>query len=69
MIGNLPEFRLETWFSRWEFAAAHSFSASDAQTMTVASCSHWPAATSTKSPASTSATAPTVGTNELRGGR
>jgi aspartate/methionine/tyrosine aminotransferase len=35
MIGNLPEFRLETWFSRWEFAAAHSFTASDAQTMTV----------------------------------
>ena len=36
MIGALPEFRLETWFSRWEFAAAHSFTASDAQTMTVA---------------------------------
>jgi aspartate/methionine/tyrosine aminotransferase len=36
MIGALPDFRLETWFSRWEFAAAHSFTASDAQTMTVA---------------------------------
>jgi len=35
MIGDLPDFRLETWFSRWEFAAAHSFTASDAQTMTV----------------------------------
>ena len=36
MIGALPDFRLETWFSRWEFAAAHSFTASDAQTMSVA---------------------------------
>ncbi len=35
MIGALPDFRLETWFSRWEFAAAHSFTASDAQTMNV----------------------------------
>lgn len=35
MIGALPDFRLETWFSRWEFAAAHSFTASDAQTMSV----------------------------------
>ncbi len=36
MIGALPDFRLETWFSKWEFAAAHSFTASDAQTMSVA---------------------------------
>jgi aspartate/methionine/tyrosine aminotransferase len=36
MIGALPDFRLETWFSRWEFAAAHSFTASDAQTMNLA---------------------------------
>jgi aspartate/methionine/tyrosine aminotransferase len=35
MIGSLPDFRLETYFSRWEFAAAHSFTASDAQTMTI----------------------------------
>lgn len=35
MIGVLPDFRLETWFSRWEFAAAHSFTASDAQTMSL----------------------------------
>lgn len=35
MIGALPDFRLETWFSRWEFAAAHTFTASDAQTMRV----------------------------------
>ncbi len=35
MIGALPDFRLETWFSKWEFAAAHSFTASDAQTMSV----------------------------------
>ncbi len=35
MIGALPDFRLETWFSQWEFAATHLFTASDAQTMTV----------------------------------
>lgn len=35
MIGDLPDFRLETWFSRWEFAAPHSFTASDAQAMSV----------------------------------
>lgn len=35
MIGELPDFRLETWFSKWEFAAAHTFTASDAQTMSV----------------------------------
>ncbi len=34
-IGSLPDFRLETWFSRWEFAATHSFTASDAETMSV----------------------------------
>jgi aspartate/methionine/tyrosine aminotransferase len=32
----LPEFRLETFFSRWEFAARHHLTASDAQTMTMA---------------------------------
>lgn len=31
----LPEFRLETYFSRWEFAATHHLTASDAQTLTV----------------------------------
>jgi len=31
----LPEFRLETYFSRWEFAAEHHLTASDAQTLTV----------------------------------
>lgn len=35
MIGNLPDFRLESWFARWEFTAPHNFTASDAQTMTV----------------------------------
>lgn len=35
MIGELPDFRLETWFSTWEFTAAHSFTASDLQTMSV----------------------------------
>jgi len=32
----LPEFRLETFFSRWEFAARHHLTASDAQTITMA---------------------------------
>ena len=32
----LPDFRLETWFSRWEFVAEHHLTASDAQTLTVA---------------------------------
>ena len=36
MIGVLPEFRLEKWFSTYEFVAPHSLTASDAQTMTVA---------------------------------
>jgi aspartate/methionine/tyrosine aminotransferase len=31
----LPPFRLEVHFSRWEFAARHHLTASDAQTMTV----------------------------------
>jgi aspartate/methionine/tyrosine aminotransferase len=35
LIGNLPDFELETWFSRWEFRARHSFTASDLETMTV----------------------------------
>ena len=33
---RLPEFRLEAYFSRWEFAARHHLTASDAQTLTVA---------------------------------
>lgn len=32
---RLPEFRLETYFSRWEFAARHHLTASDAETLTV----------------------------------
>lgn len=35
-VTRLPEFRLEAYFSRWEFAARHHLTASDAQTMTVA---------------------------------
>jgi aspartate/methionine/tyrosine aminotransferase len=31
----LPDFRLETYFSRWEFTARYHLTASDAQTMTV----------------------------------
>jgi aspartate/methionine/tyrosine aminotransferase len=31
----LPDFRLETYFSRWEFVAEHHLTASDAQTLTV----------------------------------
>jgi aspartate/methionine/tyrosine aminotransferase len=34
-VSRLPDFRLETYFSRWEFTARHHLSASDAQTMTV----------------------------------
>jgi aspartate/methionine/tyrosine aminotransferase len=30
---SLPDFRLETYFSRWEFAARHNLAASDAQSM------------------------------------
>lgn len=33
---RLPDFRLETYFSRWEFAARYNLTASDAQTLTVA---------------------------------
>ncbi|RKT08894.1 aspartate/methionine/tyrosine aminotransferase [Streptomyces sp. 1114.5] len=33
---QLPDFRLETHFSRWEFTARHHLTASDAQTMTMA---------------------------------
>ncbi|GAB1818749.1 aminotransferase class I/II-fold pyridoxal phosphate-dependent enzyme [Herbidospora sp. RD11066] len=32
---RLPDFRLETYFSRWEFTACHHLTASDAQTMTL----------------------------------
>ncbi|NYI04718.1 aminotransferase class I/II-fold pyridoxal phosphate-dependent enzyme [Allostreptomyces psammosilenae] len=32
----LPDFRLETYFSRWEFTARYHLTASDAQTMTMA---------------------------------
>jgi hypothetical protein len=35
-ISRLPEFRLETYFSRWEFAARYHLTASDAETLTVA---------------------------------
>jgi len=31
----MPPFRLESYFSRWEFAARHHLTASDAQTLTV----------------------------------
>ncbi|MET8543006.1 hypothetical protein ABZW03_20490 [Kitasatospora sp. NPDC004799] len=33
---KLPDFRLETHFSRWEFTARYHLAASDAQTMTMA---------------------------------
>lgn len=33
---RLPDFRLETYFSRWEFTARHHLTASDVQTMTLA---------------------------------
>lgn len=32
---TLPDFRLETWFSKWEFTARHHMTASDAQSMTL----------------------------------
>ncbi len=32
---RLPDFRLETYFSRWEFTARHHLTASDIQTMTL----------------------------------
>ncbi len=31
----LPEFRLETYLGRWEFAARHHMTASDAQTLSI----------------------------------
>lgn len=34
-MSRLPDFRLETYFSRWEFTARHHMTASDAQTMTL----------------------------------
>ena len=33
---ELPDFKLETYFSRWEFTAQHHLTASDAESMTVA---------------------------------
>ena len=33
---RLPDFRLETYFSRWEFAARFHLTASDAESVTVA---------------------------------
>ena len=33
---QLPDFELETYFSRWEFTAQHHLTASDAESMTVA---------------------------------
>jgi aspartate/methionine/tyrosine aminotransferase len=35
-VSRLPDFRLETYFSRWEFTAHYHLTASDAQTMTKA---------------------------------
>ncbi|UQX86904.1 aminotransferase class I/II-fold pyridoxal phosphate-dependent enzyme [Jatrophihabitans telluris] len=34
-MAGLPDFKLETYFSRWEFAARHNLTASDLQTTTV----------------------------------
>ena len=34
-MNQLPDFHLEVYFSRWEFAAEHMLTASDAQTMTL----------------------------------
>lgn len=34
-LAPLPDFRLERYFSRWEFAATHHLTASDAESMTV----------------------------------
>lgn len=36
IMPTLPDFRLETFFSRWEFAARYHLTASDAQTMSLA---------------------------------
>jgi aspartate/methionine/tyrosine aminotransferase len=35
-VTRLPDFRLETYFSRWEFTARYNLTASDAQTMSMA---------------------------------
>jgi aspartate/methionine/tyrosine aminotransferase len=35
-VTQLPDFRLETYFSRWEFSARYHLTASDAQTITMA---------------------------------
>ncbi|UBU09180.1 aminotransferase class I/II-fold pyridoxal phosphate-dependent enzyme [Nonomuraea gerenzanensis] len=35
-MSRLPDFRLEVYFSRWEFTARHHLTASDAQTMSMA---------------------------------
>ena len=35
MTTVLPEFRLERYFARWEFAARHHLTASDAETLTI----------------------------------
>jgi len=34
-VSRLPDFALETYFSRWEFAARHHLTASDAQTLSL----------------------------------
>jgi aspartate/methionine/tyrosine aminotransferase len=36
VVTPLPDFQLETYFSRWEFTARYHLTASDAQTMTMA---------------------------------
>jgi aspartate/methionine/tyrosine aminotransferase len=36
VVTPLPDFRLETYFSRWEFTARYHLTASDAQSMTMA---------------------------------
>jgi aspartate/methionine/tyrosine aminotransferase len=35
-VSQLPDFRLETYLGKWEFAARHHMTASDAQTLSVA---------------------------------
>ncbi len=35
LVRRLPDFRLEAYFARWEFAARHHLTASDAQTLTI----------------------------------
>jgi hypothetical protein len=36
MSVTLPNFRLEVYLARWEFAARHHLTASDAQTLSIA---------------------------------